>query len=89
LEVEGTHALADFVRFREALKETQGANEVRIEVLRRDSSVIAVGFDGNAEALARILMATGYESFGIKINQITSNGISLQLIKNTGATASQ
>lgn len=89
LEVDNGGRLVQFVRFRRILEQTSGVHEMRIERLRPTSAVIAVGFNGGAQALARALNAGAYESFGINITEITRKGIKLQLVGRIGAAAVQ
>lgn len=81
IEVEGTRALAEFVRFRRILNATAGVRGSQIEVLASDRAVIAVDFNGNVQSLAANLMANSYPSFGIDISDMSDRGFTLRLVK--------
>jgi hypothetical protein len=84
LEVEGTRALAEFVRFRSILKKTAGVRGIQMEVLRPDQAVIAVNFDGNGQSLAAKLLAHAYPSFGIDIYDLTGARLKVKLTRVAG-----
>jgi hypothetical protein len=81
IEVEGTRALAEFVRFRRILNATAGVRGSQIEVLASDRALIAVDFNGNARSLAANLMANSYPSFGIDIFDMSDRGFAVRLVK--------
>jgi hypothetical protein len=85
MEVEGTRALSDFVRFRHILKATEGVRGIRIESLKADQAVVAVEVDGNARTLAAKLMANNYPAFTIDIYDVSAEGLKVRLVRAAGS----
>jgi hypothetical protein len=84
LEVEGTRALRDFVRFRKILKVTVGIRGIQLERLQANQAVISVDMDGDAQALAAKLMANQYPSFRVDIYEVSRKILKIRLVNTTG-----
>ncbi len=83
LVVEGTGGnIASFVKFRGALSDLSGVNEIKLKELMSDAAVIGVDFQGSARALADALMLKTFTTFGINIYEISPKGLKIRLIHN-------
>lgn len=83
LVVEGTGGnIASFVKFRGALNDMSGVNEIKLKELMSDAAVIGVDFQGSARALGDALMLKTFSGFGINIYEISATGLKIRLIHN-------
>jgi hypothetical protein len=73
--------IANFVKLRGALSAMSGVEDVLLKEMRQDEALLRVGYLGSARALANALQQQQFDSFGIKISQIESNTINMQLIR--------
>ena len=78
--VEGTNQLANFVKFRKALSNISGVEEIQVKEIKPNQATLLIDFHGKAEDLASALMLKTFETFGIDIYEITENNLKIALI---------
>ncbi|MBL7180517.1 MAG: hypothetical protein ABIK98_01040 [Pseudomonadota bacterium] len=78
--LEGTGNLANFVKFRNMLKDLPGVREMQIKEMKPDQAIIVVSFQGNAKKLADALILKTFESVGINIYEVSEDHLRIQLI---------
>lgn len=77
--VEGTRDLGNFVMFRRSIKNTFGVREVQTRTMRPDQATLAVVFQGDAKALADLLMLNTFERFHVNIYEVAPAHLSVRL----------
>lgn len=78
--VEGTHKLANFVKFRKALSSISGVEGIRVKEIKANETILLVDYHGKTEDLASALMRNTFENFGIDIYEVTSNLLKIALV---------
>lgn len=81
LVVEGTGGnIANFVRFRTALNDLPGVNEVKMKEMTPDAAVLSVDFQGSTKALADALILKTFATFGINIFDVNEGQLGIELV---------
>jgi len=78
--VEGTGDITSFEKLRCIINELSGMKNLQIKELKPDEAIIAVDFQGTAKELADELMIKTFESIGIKIYEVSRDGLRIKLI---------
>ncbi len=79
--VEGTGGnIADFVRFRTALNDLPGVNEIKIKEMTPDTAILSIDFQGSARDLADALVLKTFVTFGINIFDVTDGRIGVRIV---------
>jgi hypothetical protein len=78
--IRGTGQLANYVKFRKALNTVSGVEGIRVKELKPNEATLLVEYQGSAKDLAAALMLQHFESFGIKIFEVTQNLLRIELI---------
>jgi len=78
--VSGTGNLPNFVKFRSALSDMPGVNEIQIREMRSNEAIITVDFQGDAKVLAEALLLKAFDTFGINISEVSPERLKIELI---------
>ena len=77
--VEGTGGnIASFVKFRGALGNISGVDQLQLKEMMADAAVLLVAYQGNAASLADALLLQSFDTFGINISDIGTTTIRLR-----------
>lgn len=82
IRVEGTSYLANLVKFRKVINELPGISNITIKEIQPDQTTLNANFQGNAKALAKTLMLMTFDGFGIKIDNVSDNRLTVELNSN-------
>ena len=77
--VEGTRDLGNFVMFRRSIKNTFGVRDVQTRTMRPDQATMSVVYQGDAKALADLLMLNTFERFHVNIHEVAPAHLSVRL----------
>jgi hypothetical protein len=81
LIIEGVGGkIASFVKFRGALGNMSGVDNLQLREMMPDAAVLVVDYQGTARALADALLLQNFDTFGLNISAIEANKIRLQLV---------
>ncbi len=80
IEIQGKPLLRNLEELRAAIKEQSGASGLRTLEMTATSAVLALDYEGNAQELADGLLMQSFDGFGININDISTQGLSIELI---------
>jgi Flagellar assembly protein T, N-terminal domain len=78
--VAGTRDLGNFVLFRRSIKNTFGVQNLQTRSMKPDQATLMVEYQGDAAALADLLMLNTFERFRINIHEVTPERIGVKLI---------
>ena len=77
--VEGTRDLGNLVMFRRSIKNTYGVREVLTKTMRPDQATLNVVYQGDAKALADLLVLNTFERFHVNIYEVSSEHLGVRL----------
>jgi hypothetical protein len=81
LIIEGVGGkIASFVKFRGALGNMSGVENLQLKEMMPDAAVLLVDYQGTTRALAEALLLQNFDTFGFNISAIETNKIRLQLV---------
>ncbi len=80
LLVGGTGKLKNFEKFRKTLEELPGVNEIQIQEMKPNETLMIVDYQHNARALATALMVKTFDDFGLNIFEILDDQLKLELV---------
>ncbi len=81
LIIEGVGGkIASFVKFRGALSNMSGVDNLRLKEMMPDAAVLLVDYQGTTRAFADALLLQNFDTFGLNISAIEENKIRLQLV---------
>ena len=86
LTVKGIQAYADFVKFRQKLKDdVPGVKSVSLRSIRAGEATMDVDIVGNARILADELMLQHFENLAVNIFEVSEKSVKLELIPSGGS----
>jgi hypothetical protein len=80
--VERTGNLANFISFRNEIGRLHGVKAIQNKGLKPKEALIVVKFQGSTDELAQALMLKTFNSFGIRISEMTDKSFKIMLIPN-------
>lgn len=81
IRVTGDPVLEHLEKLRNTIKQQSGVSGLRTTAMTARSASLEVDYRGNAQELADNLLMHSFESFGINIQEISEEGVSLELIR--------
>ncbi len=72
--------IASFVKFRGALGNMSGVDNLQLKEMMPDAAVLLVDYQGTTRALADALLLQNFDAFGLDISAIEANRIRLKLV---------
>ncbi len=80
--VEGTNYFANFVKFRKVISKLSGVKAIQNKGMKPTEAVILVDFEGDANELAQALMLKTFDSFGVKISDLSQDRFKVLFVPN-------
>lgn len=82
LSIQGTGHLASYVKFRKALNTISGVEGIQVKEIKPSEATLLVEYQGKGKDLAAALMLQNFESFGIRISEVTDNSLRIELVQD-------
>lgn len=80
INIKGDMLLTHLEKVRSTLKQQPGVSELRTTEMTAESAALALDYEGTPQELADKLLMQSFAGFGINISDITSEGLSVELI---------
>ncbi len=80
--VQGTSALIHFVKLRRAVDEISGVKDLQTREMKSNVTTLVAEYKGSPRELANALMLKSFDGFGINIQEVTPDRLTIGLIPN-------
>ncbi len=79
-KIEGSDYLSSFIMLRKTLNSMDGIKDVQTRDLSSEQASVTILFNGDGKHLAKELMLTSFDDFGLEISQITEDSLTIRFI---------